>query len=134
MQRGACDYVVKGEPKETAQRIEAALGRAWQNRLRAAENYVVEQARLMELVRAERLEAIETIIRTVCTEVNNPLSGVIALAQLLHQHKDLDDELRRLADGIARSAAQVAEVVQKLKMASESLPPAPGSLPRHEEN
>jgi DNA-binding response OmpR family regulator len=119
MQNGAWDYVVKADPKETAKRISAALERAWQGRLRAAESSLIEQARFVELVRAERLEAMESVVRTVCTEVNNPLSGVIAMSQLMLQHENLDTDLQQLADGIARSASQVAEVVKKLRSAED---------------
>ncbi len=115
MQRGAWDYVVKGEPKETSERIVAAIERAWKARLHLAETQLIERTRLVELVRSQRLEAIETIVRTVCHEVNNPLSGVVALSQLLRQNDKLDVDLQRLADGIIRSAKEVADVVQKLK-------------------
>lgn len=115
MQKGACNYVVKSDPKETADRIVTAIEQAWAERIRAAETSLIEQSRLFELLRTQRLEAIEGIIQTVCSEVNNPLSGVMALSQLLLQKGDLDEDLQRLAGGIASSATQVAEVVQKLK-------------------
>ncbi|MCB0324462.1 MAG: response regulator [Bdellovibrionales bacterium] len=129
MRRGAWDYVVKSDPKESGEQIIAAIERAWRQRVRAAERHLIEQARLAEMVRAERLEAIESIVRTLCSEVNNPLSGVMALSQLLQQKDELDEDMRRLAEGIAKSASQVAEVVRKLKDVSEEdvgLPPADG--------
>ena len=115
MRRGACDYVVKSDPKESTKQILSAVERAWQMRLRNAENSLMEKTKLVELLRAQRLEAIEEVVRTVCFQVNNPLSGVVALSQLLQRHKNSDSELKRLADGIARSASQVAGVVQKLR-------------------
>ncbi len=115
MQKGACDYVVKGDPKETAARISAALERAWRNRLQAAQNALVEQARLIELVRTERLEAVESIAKTACQEINNPLSAIITLTQLILKRQPLDQDIQRLAEGIAKSAAQAVEAVQKLQ-------------------
>jgi FixJ family two-component response regulator len=120
MQRGACDYVVKSDPEGSSNSINQAIERAWRQRLRAAESQLVEHSRLVELVRAERLEAMESIVRTVCSEVNNPLSGVVALSQLLQKRDNLDEDLKRLADGIVLSASQVAKVVQKLRTLNES--------------
>ena len=120
MRRGACDYVVKSDPKETAEAIRKAIERAWSDRRLAAEENLIEQTRLAQLVKAQRLEAIELIVRTVCHEVNNPLSGVVALSQLLSQNGGLNDDMQRLADGIFQSAKQVAEVVQKLRSVGDT--------------
>jgi nitrogen-specific signal transduction histidine kinase len=119
MRRGAWDYVVKSDPKESADRIVSAVDRAWKGRLRVSETNLIDQSRLVEMVRAQRLEAIESIVRTLCNEVNNPLSGVMALSQLLQQKGGLDDDLQRLANGIVKSASQVADVVAKLKNVSD---------------
>jgi len=113
MRRGAVDYVVKGDPVETSSRLKESLERAYNQRLLRSQEQLISEAKVAELVRAERLEAIELIVRTVCHEVNNPLSGVMALTQLLGE-KELDLDVRRLADGILRSAQEVARVVQKL--------------------
>jgi DNA-binding response OmpR family regulator len=117
MKRGAWNYVVKSDPKETEDRIREAVQHAWTKRQVAAQEYLIEQTRIVEMVRNERLHAIELIVRTVCHEVNNPLSGVVALSQLLSQHDKakLDDDLKRLAGGILQSAQEVARVVQKLR-------------------
>lgn len=114
MRKGAWDFVLKAAPEETSANIREAVERAWQRQMRETEAKLIEQSKIAELVKAERLEAIEVIIRTVCHEVNNPLSGVVALTQLLQEHKDIDDEVQQLANGILRSAKEVAEVVQKL--------------------
>jgi FixJ family two-component response regulator len=123
MQKGAWDYVVKeGDPKKMGQRLIAALENAWNKRMSLVESQLIEQSRISELLRSERLCAIESIIQTVCAEVNNPLSGVVALSQLLKKHENLDEELQRLADGILRSASQVADVVEKLKSLNDTSP------------
>ncbi|MCC6954756.1 MAG: hypothetical protein IT290_11625, partial [Deltaproteobacteria bacterium] len=117
MQKGAWNYVVKGEPRETAEKLREAVETAWIRRLQAAEARLLEESRIRQMVKSERLQAIELIVRTVCHEVNNPLSGVVALSQLLSQNEKLGDEadLKRMAEGIARSAQEVARVVQKLR-------------------
>lgn len=118
MRGGAVDYVVKGEPDETSEKLRQALERAYVQRLNLAQDALIAEAKVFDLVRAERLEAIELIVRTVCHEVNNPLSGVVALSQLLGE-KTLDEDVRRLAEGILRSAQEVARVVQKLHTAQD---------------
>ena len=115
MRKGAWDYVVKSDPQKTAEEIVSAVERAWHRHLKASEAKLIEQSKIAELVKSERLEAIEVIVRTVCHEVNNPLSGVVALSQLLQQHKSVDQDVQRLAEGILRSAKEVADVVQKLR-------------------
>ncbi len=115
MQKGARDYVVKSDPQELSTKILAATTKAWNSRITEAENYLIEQTKIVELVKSQRLKAIETLVRTVCHEVNNPLSGVVALSQLLSQKDGVDDDVSRLADEILKSANQVAEVVKKLK-------------------
>ena len=114
MKRGAWDYVVKGEPEETTQAILDALDKAWQTRLKNAEDYLIEQTKLVEMVRTERTTAVESIVRTVCVEVNNPLGGVLALCQVLSTHEKLDPALVQIVDEITTSATRVAEVVKKL--------------------
>lgn len=133
MKKGAWDYVVKSDPKKSAENILSALDRAWKGRLRSAESNLIDRSRLVEMVRAQRLEAIESIVKTLLNEVNNPLSGVMALSQLLQQKGGLDEDLQRLADGIVKSAGQVAEVVSKLKTVSEEEAPAGTSRPNNED-
>ena len=115
MKRGAWDYVVKAEPKATQNLISQAVEKAWQNRVREAERELAEKTKVLELIKSERLETIEIVIRTVCHEVNNPLSGVLALSQLLSQKEHFEEDDRRLIDGIAQSASEVAKAVQKLR-------------------
>ena len=121
MQKGAWDYVVKEDPSKMAERLVAAVQGAWRRRINEAQQQLVEQTRLRELVRAQRLEAIELVVRTVCHEVNNPLSGVVALSQLLQKNSQLDDEVKKLADGIADSAQQVRTAIDKLRSIDDSV-------------
>ncbi|MCB0345110.1 MAG: response regulator, partial [Bdellovibrionales bacterium] len=121
MQKGAWDYVVKEDPEVLAQRLRTAVKSAWRRRITEAQQQLVEQTRLREMVRAERLEAIELVVRTVCHEVNNPLSGVVALSQLLQQSGKLDQEVKKLADGIADSAKQVRTAIDKLRSIDDTV-------------
>ena len=121
MKRGAWDYVVKDDPEITEKQLLAATDRAWLGRVRAAEARLLEISRLVETLRAERLEAIEVIVRTVCHEVSNPLSGVVTLSQMLRENKALDGNLQQIAEGIVRSAQQVREVVDKLKTIGDTV-------------
>ena len=121
MKRGAWDYVVKDDPETTEKQLLAAVDRAWLGRVKAAETRLLEISRLVETLRAERLEAIEVIVRTVCHEVSNPLSGVVALSQMLRANEALDGNLHQIADGIVKSAQQVREVVDKLKTIGDTV-------------
>lgn len=144
MKRGACDYVVKEDPAVTAEQLLTAVDRAWLGRVRAAENKLIETTRLVETLRAERLEAIEVVVRTVCHEVSNPLTGVVALSQMLSKNTGLDADLQRIAEGIVKSAQQVREVVDKLKAVGDTVVEfggkqildisAPEKLPRRPES
>jgi len=119
MKQGAMDYVVKADPLETAARLREAVARAYHKRLQQAQEDLIAEAKVFELVRAERLEAIELVVRTVCHEVNNPLTGVVALSQLLGE-RTVDLDLKKLAEGILKSAQEVARVVQKLHHTQDS--------------
>lgn len=121
MQKGAWDYVVKEDPGKLAARLGSVVLAAWRRRLNEAQEKLVEQTRIRELVKAQRLEAIELVVRTVCHEVNNPLSGVVALSQLLQQSSSLDQEVRKLADGIVDSAQQVRRAIDKLRSIDDSV-------------
>ncbi len=121
MRKGAWDYVVKEDPETLAERLRAAVKSAWRRRINEAQQELVEQTRIRELVRAERLEAIELVVRTVCHEVNNPLSGVVALSQLLQQNSSIDNEVKKLADGIADSAKQVRTAIDKLRSIDDNV-------------
>ena len=121
MKRGAWDYVVKDDPEVTEKQLLAAVDRAWHGRVKAAETRLLDISRLVETLRAERLEAIEVIVRTVCHEVSNPLSGVVALSQMLRATEALDGNLQQIAEGIVRSAQQVREVVDKLKTIGDTV-------------
>lgn len=114
MQKGACDYVLKSDPSQTGLEIKTAVERAWRKQIQTAESHLIEQSRLAELLRSERLETIQNIVRSVCKEVNNPLSGILALSQLLEEQTEIDSDLQRLASGIFNSAKEVADVVNKL--------------------
>jgi DNA-binding response OmpR family regulator len=128
MKQGAIDYVVKSEPQETAAKLREAVARAYHKRLQQAQEDLIAEAKVFELVRAERLEAIELVVRTVCHEVNNPLTGVVALSQLLGEKTAADSDIKRLADGILKSAQEVARVVQKLHSTQDS----PGDFTKKE--
>ena len=121
MQKGAYDYVVKSDPEILEKKISRIIERALQANIKSAEQYLIDQSKIVELVQSERIHAIDTLLRTLCHEVNNPLSGVMALTQLLKQHDQADDDIKRLAENIISSAKEVAEVVEKLRDISDTV-------------
>ena len=129
MQNGAWDYVVKstgaatGSKEKVGESIARAVQNAWDKRMYMAEQELCEQSKVVELIKKERLDAIESIIKTVCHEVNNPLSGIVALSQILKSKESLDSDMQHLADTIHSSAKEVANVVKKLYSISNDKAP-----------
>ena len=115
MQHGACNYVVKSDSETIASELSNALEDAWKKRIDQAERVLLKESRLTEAMKTNKHDAIEDTIRTVCDEVNNPLSGVMALSQLLLEKSELNEETQRLVEGIAFSANEVADVVKRLQ-------------------
>lgn len=120
MKHGAIDYVVKSDYEQLKTKITTAIDTAWMSAIEGAEKELIEKTKVLELVKSERLNAIETLVRTVCHEVNNPLSGVVALSQLLLQ-KNISEEANRLAKQIVLSADKVTEVIDKLRVVSDDV-------------
>jgi len=120
MKLGAVDYVVKSDYDELQGKIAKAIDTAWLGAIEIAEKELISKTKVLELVKSERLNAIETLVRTVCHEVNNPLSGVVAISQLLLQ-KNINEDANRLATQIITSAGKVTEVIDKLRVVSDEV-------------
>ncbi len=75
-----------------------------------------------QLVEKERLAAIGEIIVTVNHEINNPLSAVISLAEILELmvQSGNKDKIRESANGIVKGANRIKKVTERLSQISSS--------------
>ncbi len=122
MKRGASDYVLKDEPKEFASNITNALEKAFSQRIRSIEDKISDLCRVQALIKSERLQVMEEVIKTVCQEVNNPISGLITFADLIKKktnESNLSKEEYEIIEKLSLSAKKVADAVKRL---SSTLP------------
>jgi PAS domain S-box-containing protein len=73
----------------------------------------------LELAQAEALNAelagIRKIAATYAHEINNPLAGIIGLAQLMRDHGGSPEELREMLGQQVEMARRIATVTQKMQ-------------------
>jgi PAS domain S-box-containing protein len=89
---------------------------------------VTQLKRLEEkLIQAEKLAAMGQMIAGVAHELNNPLTAVLGVTELLRERTDMDETVRRQLDLTHRQARRAARIVQNLLEFSR--PAAPQKKP-----
>lgn len=84
---------------------------------------VTESRRIeQQLLQSEKLAAIGQMVSGVAHELNNPLTAILGVSDLLHQRVS-DDVSRRQAELIHKQAHKAAELVQGLLMFSRPSKP-----------
>jgi len=84
----------------------------------------LDNARLSsELVHAEKLSAVGELASGVAHEINNPLTTILGLSQLMLTRPDVPAPLRERIALVADEASRAAAIVQNLLMFARHYPP-----------
>src|SRR5260221_6542344 len=76
---------------------------------------VTDLKRLEEqLIQAEKLAAMGQMLAGVAHELNNPLTAILGVTELLREREGLDESMKRQLDLTHRQARRAARIVQNL--------------------
>ena len=75
---------------------------------------LLKQATRQQIGRSEQLASVGRLAAGVAHEINNPLTGVLAFADLLREKENMDDQDREDLDLIIRETKRVREIVRGL--------------------
>jgi signal transduction histidine kinase len=84
----------------------------------------LDNARLSsELVHIEKLSAVGQLASGVAHEINNPLTAILGLAELLMSRPDVPDPVRERIKLMSQEASRAAAIVRNLLMFARHYPP-----------
>jgi PAS domain S-box-containing protein len=90
----------------------------------------IEQELARNKVLLAELAGIRKMSVTYSHEINNPLSGVLGLAQLMQEHEACPAEFHEMLKDLIEAARRIARVIEQLQ--HEALPQTREYLGRHE--
>jgi signal transduction histidine kinase/CheY-like chemotaxis protein len=76
-----------------------------------------------QLIQADKLTALGTLLSGMAHELNNPLNSILLSAQLLKQKHDLEDPLLRRVDLIEKESQRAARIIRDLLVFARRKPP-----------
>jgi two-component system NtrC family sensor kinase len=75
---------------------------------------LIEQATRQQIGRTEKLASVGRLAAGVAHEINNPLTGVLAFADMLRDKENMDDQDRQDLELIVRETKRAREIVRGL--------------------
>lgn len=114
MQAGAWDYVIKADQSSFHNNLCNAIDSCWKKRLFKAEHKLASECRVAELIKSERIEAVEEALSLLCSEVNNPLSGLLMYSDILSKRVE-ELHNKEILQHVVESAQKVALALEKIK-------------------
>jgi two-component system, NtrC family, sensor kinase len=76
----------------------------------------------MQLLHADRLATLGQLSAGIAHEINEPLTGILGLAQLLEKNPSLNNEAKNDLENIVSASLHAREVVKKLMLFARQMP------------
>ena len=92
----------------------------------SARDITVEKKLEQQIIQSERLAAMGQMIGGFAHELNNPLTSILGMSELLQEHQG-DETMKKQLETLRQQSRRAVEIVQNLMYFAR--PPAPGRTP-----
>ncbi len=86
------------------------------------------EAAQQQLLQSRKLAAMAALGAGLAHEINNPLTGVLGLTQVLATRQEIGDRDRRVLGSIEKEAVRIREIVDRMRMLSQDFAAGAGLL------